>query len=92
MDGFADAGEGVFGDEVGRVYRQAAKVAKGRKDWGYAFQHMGMRHSIQPVLDAQSRHRFEVGKVSSEQGGIVRQADAGDFQILGADLLAERFQ
>ena len=51
-----------------------------------------MRHSIQPVLDAQSRHWFEVGKVAGEQGGVVSEADAGDLQILGADLLAERFQ
>ncbi len=47
--------------------------------------------SIQPVIDAQARNRLEVRKVAGKQGGIVSQADAGDFQILSADLLTERF-
>jgi hypothetical protein len=49
-------------------------------------------NSIEPVLALQSRHGFEVGEVAGEQGGVVGEADAGDFQILGADLLAERLQ
>ena len=39
-----------------------------------------------------SQHWFEVGEVAREEGGIGGQADAGDFQILSAGLLAEGFQ
>jgi hypothetical protein len=48
--------------------------------------------SIEPVFDAQSRHGREVGNVAREQGRFVGEADAGDFQILGADFLAQEFQ
>jgi hypothetical protein len=59
---------------------------------GRAFKQTQHSHSIQPVFDPQSWHRFEIREVASEQSGIVSQADAGDFQILSADLLAERYQ
>ena len=48
--------------------------------------------SIQPVFGPQSRNWFEVGEVAGEQGGIVSQADAGNFRILGANVLTERLQ
>jgi|GEM_PF-6570368 len=58
--------------------------------WGIFMSIGGL--SIQPVFYPQSRHWFEVGEVAREQGGIVSQADAGNFQILCANFLTERFQ
>jgi hypothetical protein len=37
------------------------------------FNKHSLSHSIQPVFDAQARHRFEIREVVGEQGGIVSQ-------------------
>jgi hypothetical protein len=34
-------------------------------------------NSIHPVVDPQSRNRFEFGKVAGEQGGVVGKASMG---------------
>ncbi len=41
--------------------------------------------SFQPVLGSQAWHLREVGRVAGEERGVVRQSDAGDFQIHRAD-------
>ena len=45
----------------------------------------GAPGSVQPVLEFQSRNFREIGGVACQQRGIVREGDAGDFQIHGSD-------
>ena len=46
---------------------------------------MRTRFSIQPVLKPQAGDLGEVHGVAGEEGGVVGDGDAGDFQIHGAD-------
>ena len=43
---------------------------------------------IQPILDSQAVYLGEVGRVASQDCGVVRESDACDFQIQGADTQA----
>ena len=40
---------------------------------------------VQPVLEPQSGHLREVGRVAREQRRVMGEDDAGDFQVHGAD-------
>ena len=44
--------------------------------------------SIQPVLDSQAGDLDEVLRVPGQDGGVVRESDAGDLQVQRADAQA----
>lgn len=47
-----------------------------------------VRLLIQPILKSEAWHLREVALVSREQGGIVRQSNGCDFEILGSNTRA----